>query len=228
MKRVLYLLTLLLIHNNLFSQKNLQYKKTSSGLEYAIIKKGKGEKTKKNYRVYINYTTRINPDSVFDNNAKTGKPYIFILGQEEVLKGWDDAISLLSIGDSAHFRIPPALAYGNKKLGSIPANSTLLFEVKVLKMEQAFYDLPGKDTITSVSGLKKILIQKGTGQKANPFNNVTMQFTGYVYNKKGYKSIFQSSYTNSNVAIFQLGTGRMVKGLDEGISTMLVGEKLLL
>lgn len=206
-------------------QKKINYKKMPNGLEYVIIKKGKGEKVKKSYRIYVNFTTRIKPDSIFDSNAGSGKPYSFILGQGDVLKGWDEGISLLSVGDSAWFRIPPALAYGEKKLGSIPANTTLLLEVKVVKSEQAFYDLSGKDTINFQSGLKKILISDGTGEAAKTFNNVTMQFTGYILNKKGYKQVFQSSLTNSTLAIFQLGAGRMVKGLEEGIATMKIGEK---
>ncbi len=206
-------------------QKNYKYKKTASGLEYTVIKKGKGEKVQNGFRIYVNYNTRITPDSVFDSNVGKGKPYAFILGQEEVLKGWDEGIALLSVGDSAHFRIPSSLAYGEKKLGRIPPNTTLLLEVKVVKAEQAFYDLIGKDTLSYPSGLKKILIRKGTGEMAKAFNNVIMQFTGYVLNKKGYKRVFQSSLTNSTLAVFQLGIGRMVKGLDEGIATMKVGEK---
>ncbi len=209
----------------LAQQKKINYKKTPDGLEYAIVKKGEGEKVKKGYRIYINFTTHIKPDSVFDTNTNSGKPYAFILGQEEVLKGWDEGVSLLSVGDSVMFRIPPNLAYGEKKLGRIPANTTLLLEVKILKSEQAFYDLSGKDTATSPSGLKKILVSKGKGETAKAFNNVTMQFTGYILNQDKYKRIFQSSLTNSTLAIFQLGTGRMVKGLDEGIATMKVGEK---
>lgn len=225
-KKLPYLLLIFFFTANLVAQsQKLNYKKTPSGLEYIIIKKGTGEKTKKGDRIYINFTTRINPDSVFDSNLSSGKPYTFILGQEEVLKGWEEGISLLSVGDSAHFRIPPTLAYGEKKIGSIPANTTLLLAVKVVKTEQAFYNLIGKDSLTFPNGLKKILISTSKGEMATPYNEVTMQFTGYVVNKKGYKRVFQSSLTNSTLAIFQLGTGRMVKGLDEGIQTMRIGEK---
>ncbi len=209
---------------NSFAQKKVNYLKTSSGLEYALVKKGSGKKVKNGCRIYVNYTTRIKPDTVFDSNSNS-KPYAFIQGQEEVLKGWEEGISLLREGDSAHFKIPPTLAYGEKKLGTIPANTTLLLEVKIVKVEQAFYNLSGKDTITFPSGLKKILISKGTSEHVKPFNNVTMQFTGYVLNKNGYKRVFQSSLTNSNLAVFQLGAGRMVKGLDEGIATMQIGEQ---
>lgn len=220
-----FMLFMLLYSVAIAQHKKINYKKTASGLEYTVVSKGNGEKLKNGYRIYVNYTTYIKPDSIYDTNAGREKPFAFILGQEEVLKGWDEGIALLSVGDSAHFRIPPALAYGTKKVGSIPANTTLLLHVKVIQMEQAFYNLANKDTISFPSGLKKITISKGTGEKAKPFNNVTMKFTGYILNQKGYQRTFQSSLTNSTLAIFQLGTGRMVKGLDRGIATMHVGEK---
>lgn len=224
-KLIQLVLVLLLSSSIATAQKKSAYKKTSTGLEYSIIKKGNGEKLKNGFRVYVNYTTYIKPDSIYDSNAERGKPFAFILGQEEVLKGWDEGIALLSVGDSAHFRIPPALAYGTKKVGSIPANTTLTLHVKILKTEQAFYDLTNKDTITFPSGLKKIVISKGNGEKAKPYHNVTLHFTGFILNPKGYQRVFQSSLTNSTLAVFQLGTGRMVKGLDEGIATMHIGEK---
>lgn len=206
-------------------QQKIKYSKTTSGLEYALIKKGKGEKLKNGYRVYINYSLYIKPDSVYDSNAERNEPYSFLLGQEDVLKGWDEGVALLNVGDSAHFRIPPQLAYGSRKIGSIPANSTLLLHVKVVRTEQAFYDLKGKDTLTFSSGLKKIIMAQGNGTKAKRSYNATMQFTGYILDSKGFPRVFQSSLTNSNLAIFQIGSGRMIKGLDEGVATMSVGEK---
>jgi peptidylprolyl isomerase len=225
-KLVYAFLVVILISINGYSQKKTDVlKKTTSGIEYKILTKGIGKKCKKGFRVFINYTTKIKPDTIFDSNLNLGKPFSFILGQEEVLKGWDEGLLLLSVGDSAEFKIPPMLAYGEKKKGSIPANTTLQFNVKVVKLEQAFYDLQKKDTILFKSGLKKIIGSVGKGQKVKVFNNVTIGFTGYFVNSQGYKLIFQSSHANSSFATFQLGIGRMVQGLDEGIATMNVGEK---
>jgi peptidylprolyl isomerase len=206
-----------------FSQNKAFYKKTESGIKYRIIKKGNGTKCKKGLRIYINYSTKIKPDTIFDHN--TGKPYAFILGQGEVLKGWDEGVSLLSVGDSAQFLIPPHLAYGEKKIGSIPANTTLELNVRIVNVEEAFFNLINKDTITYKSGLKKIIVESSKNEKVIPFNIVTVKFTGYFLSKEGYKLIFQSSQTNSDVAIFQLSVGKMIRGLDEGIATMNVNEK---
>lgn len=219
----LSILILLIISYNLYSQKNFKYKTTKSGLKYRIIKKGNGLKCKKGLRAYINYTTKIKPDTIFDQNY--GKPFAFILGQEEVLKGWDEGTLLLSEGDSAQFLIPPTLAYGLKKKGSIPANTTLELNLKVIKVEEAFYNSTSKDTVFFKNGVRKIILQEGKNEKVENYKLVTMQFTGYFINSLGYKVIFQSSKTNSTLAVFQLGAGKMVKGLDEGVATMKIGEK---
>ena len=101
----------------------------------------------------------------------------------------------------------------------------MLLEIKVVAVEKAFFSHIGKDSISHPNGLKKILVEKGEGEVVKPFTNVTMAFTAYILNSKGQKRIFQSSLTNSELAVFQLGAGRMLKGLDEGIITMKVGEK---
>lgn len=204
---------------------NLNYKKTKSGLEYKIIVNGKGEKTKADSRVFIRYNTLINDDSLFDTNPDKFKPYAFIIGENEGLLGWDEALSLLRVGDSAHFRIPPNLAFGNKKVGKLPINTTLLFQVKVLGLQQAYYNLISKDSSIFESGLKKRLVAHSTSKKVTPFNYVRLEFTGYILTDAGKKRIFESSLSNSSRAFFQLGGGNFIKGLEEGINTMRIGEK---
>ncbi len=207
---------------------NYRFKKTNTGLQYKIIKKGKGRKVQSSLRCFFDYSYFHKSDT---GKIKTIVEYAykdFIIGQEEVLKGWDEAFLLLREGDSAIFSIPPSLAYGNKKVGTILPNSTLFLIVRLKKVQDAFFNHTGKDTITFSSGLKKILVEKGIGIKPSNFNEVRMRFTGYAYSTTGFKRVFQSSYTNSAEAVFQLGTGRMLRGMDEGVASMEVGEKATL
>ena len=210
-----------------YSQPSIKFrfKKTDSGLQYKIIKRGKGRKVEPSVRCFVAYsyfhktdTTELKP--IVELSTKD-----FIVGQEEVLKGWDEGFLLLKEGDSAVFKIPSSSAYGNKKVGPVLPNSTLYLFARLLKVQDAFFNHSGKDTLHFSSGLKKILVSKGSGDRPKPFDNVRMQFTGYVYSTKGFKQVFQSSYTNSAEAIFQLATGRMLKGMDEGVASMEVGEK---
>lgn len=208
-----------------FAARAQGYKITATGLEYKILQKGKGAKVEKSHRLFLCYTTKVNEDTAIFDATFPGKPYAFIVGENEGLKGWDEALLLLKVGDSASFKIPASLAYGSRKVGRIAANSVLHFNVKVLNQEEAYYNLQSVIPQKLDSGLIKFQIQKTTGPAVLQFCQLTMNFTGYIKDENGNKRIFQSSLTNSNKAIFQLGAGRMVKGLETGLATMRVGEK---
>lgn len=66
---------------------------------------------------------------------KSGKPFTFKLGAGEVIKGWEIGIAGLSIGGERRITIPAQLAYGSKGQPGIPANSTLIFDVKLLEIK---------------------------------------------------------------------------------------------
>lgn len=217
--------SILLSTVNVLAAKQPKFKVTASGLEYCIIEKGKGEQVEKSYRLFISYITRINNDTtVFDANPD-GKPFAFIVGEREGLPGWDEALLLMHVGDSAIFKIPASLAYGAKRIGRIPANSTLEFHIRVFAQEQAYFVTDGLQAQLLDSHLLKYTVKKSDGETVVPFRQLTMAFTGYIKDESGHRRIFQSSLTNSNKAIFQLGAGRMVKGLEIGLATMKVGEK---
>ncbi|MCS7077582.1 MAG: FKBP-type peptidyl-prolyl cis-trans isomerase [Bacteroidia bacterium] len=75
---------------------------------------------------------------VFYNSYNHPKPFCFILGIDKVIDGFAQGISMLSEGSKAVLVIPPHLGYGNVAVGSIPANSTLIYEVEVVKVESAY------------------------------------------------------------------------------------------
>ena len=73
--------------------------------------------------------------TVFDSSHKRNEPIEFTLGVGQVIKGWDEGISLLGIGDKAQFIIPSHLAYGEAGAGGIiPSNATLIFEVELISL----------------------------------------------------------------------------------------------
>ena len=225
-KSILIFLLLFSSALNSFGQKKIKYKKTESGLGYKIIVKTKGKQTLPENRLYVSYNLFYQAtDTSAIKEVMTGGTKEFILGQDEVLPGWNEGFLLMKEGDSAVFKIPYQLGYGDKKTGKIPAKSTLYLYTKLLKVEQAFYAHQGLDTIRFASGLKKLLVKKSIEGKANALDEVRMKFTGYVYSTKGFKKVFESSQTNSTEAQFQIGVGRFIKGLDEGIATMNIGEK---
>ncbi|MFN5460601.1 MAG: FKBP-type peptidyl-prolyl cis-trans isomerase [Bacteroidota bacterium] len=203
----------------------MKFKSVKNDLGICFIKRGKGQQLKNDDQCFIKFSLFHKSDTGFLKSISLNDKKNFILGSGEVLPGWDLGLTYLKIGDSAVIKIPPALAYGNKKVGSIFPNSYLFLCVKVDSARKIFFSSSKNDTIRFASGLKKIIHFKGKGNKVNPEDEVKLSFTGYVYSSTGKKQIFESSKTNSSEAVFQVGIGKFVTGLDEGLSTMFVGEK---
>jgi FK506-binding nuclear protein len=99
-------------------------------------KLGTGPAAKNGDRVGMRYIGKLEKNNqVFDSNKK-GKPFTFKLGSGEVIKGWDIGIAGMTVGGERRITIPAHLAYGNRKTGEIPANSTLVFDVKLLEVNR--------------------------------------------------------------------------------------------
>lgn len=78
----------------------------------------------------------IDPQSNFDCTAnKKGAPFSFKLGKGEVIKGWDIGVAGMAVGGERRLTIPAHLAYGSRAIPGIPANSTLIFDVKLLEIK---------------------------------------------------------------------------------------------
>ena len=105
---------------------------TSSGLMYIILKEGNGATPSRGALVEAHYTGRLLDGTKFDSSVDRGKPFLFMVGRGEVIKGWDEAFLLMKKGEKRILIIPPGLAYGDKGMGTIPPNETLIFEVELI------------------------------------------------------------------------------------------------
>ncbi|MCX8112153.1 MAG: FKBP-type peptidyl-prolyl cis-trans isomerase [Bacteroidia bacterium] len=103
-----------------------------SGLKIYIHRKGTGNLPKPGQRVMVHYHGVLTNGQKFDSSYERGQPFDFILGQGQVIKGWDEGIAQLPIGSQAVLIVPPALGYGDRDMGVIPPNSTLIFYVEIL------------------------------------------------------------------------------------------------
>src|ERR1035437_465815 len=123
--------------------------KTASGLEYTITEKGNGKKPQVGDKVVVHYTGKLTNDTVFDSSVKRAEPFTFKLGAGQVIKGWDEAFQLLQVGDEATIKFGPELGYGDKDMGKIPPNSTLIFDIELLDVIEGVraWEGKGKDTI---------------------------------------------------------------------------------
>lgn len=95
---------------------------------------GKGPHAKKGTRVGMRYVGKLKNGKVFDKNTK-GKPFVFKLGQGEVIKGWDIGVAGMAVGGERRIVIPAPYAYGKQALPGIPANAELTFDVKLVSMK---------------------------------------------------------------------------------------------
>ncbi|MFK7813022.1 MAG: peptidylprolyl isomerase [Maribacter sp.] len=109
------------------------FESTDSGLRYKIIQKGDGVKAESGRNVSVHYEGSLLSGQVFDSSYKRNEPISFQLGVGQVIKGWDEGISLLQVGDKARFVIPSDLGYGGAGAGGvIPPNATLIFDVELM------------------------------------------------------------------------------------------------
>lgn len=111
--------------------------KTASGLTYLITQKGTGRLPKKGETVVVHYTGTLTNGVKFDSSRDRGEPFEFPLGAGRVIKGWDEGIAKLRIGDQAILVIPSTLGYGKRGAGNgeIPPDATLIFIVELVDIK---------------------------------------------------------------------------------------------
>lgn len=94
---------------------------------------GTGASPKKGELVTVHYTGRLTDGKKFDSSVDRDEPFTFVLGEGQVIAGWDQGVALMKIGDKVKLTLPPHLAYGARGYpGAIPPNATLVFEVELL------------------------------------------------------------------------------------------------
>ena len=107
---------------------------TASGLQYEVMKKGDGPMPTAKDKVEVHYHGTLIDGTVFDSSVDRGKTISFpVMG---VIKGWQEALQLMHVGDKLKLTIPQSLAYGKRGSGAIiPPYSTLVFEVELLGIQ---------------------------------------------------------------------------------------------
>ena len=109
-------------------------KTTKSGLQYIVLKEGKGKKAKTTDRVKVHYHGTTVDGTVFDSSVDRGTPSEF--GVTQVIKGWTEGLQLMKVGSKYKFFIPQELAYGaNPRPGIIKPYMALIFEVELLEIK---------------------------------------------------------------------------------------------
>ncbi len=149
---------------------------TASGLQYCVLAKGNDEPGPGAADVVdVHYTGWLTDGKQFDSSRGRG-PASFPLNR--VIKGWTEGVQLMTPGAKFKFIIPPALAYGSNGSGPVPADSTLIFEVELLKVTRMPKFVAGDASKQKelTSGGKWEVIKEGTGAVAGEQDAVAFNY----------------------------------------------------
>jgi|GEM_PF-226658 peptidylprolyl isomerase len=181
--------------------------------------------------------------TVFDaSSTRSNTPVIFVVGAGQLIPGFEAGIALMHVGDKAELLVPSALAYGPAGNGSIPPNAVVRFEVEVI--DQKVYEdtlitryLADKKITNAQrlpSGLYYVPLTKDLNAvQAIAGNTASVLYTGQLLKLDNGQlldgAVFDATSQRGNVPFdFILGSGRVIRGWDEGIALMRKGEKGLL
>jgi rhodanese-related sulfurtransferase len=108
----------------------------TSDLKIEITQKGSGTEAANGMSVSVHYTGKLTDGTKFDSSLDRGTPFTFTLGQGSVIKGWDQGVLGMMVGEKRTLTIPSELGYGSAGAGaSIPPNATLIFDIELLDVQ---------------------------------------------------------------------------------------------
>ena len=173
---------------------------TDSGLKYYIVEEGSGAKVEEGKEVKLHGIGTLENGEVFWETRKSNSPFYFITGTNSVIKGVEEGVSKMRVGDRWIFILPPEIAYGEKQRGPIPPNSTLIFDYEILDVSD-----PKKTIIDTLhitieeEGIDKALDLYLELEKENDVYN----FRSDQLNGLGYKLVSEKKLDLAKL-IFQL------------------------
>ncbi len=180
---------------------------------------GSGDICKADDFVEVHYTGWLwvaDEDSVmgkgkqFDSSVDKGAPIAFPLGMSVVIPGWDKGLVGMKEGGKRSFLIDPEMGFGpNGRPPVIPPNTTLFFDVELISLPKMEIEI----------------LAEGTGAMAEKGDQVSMNYTGWLWENGTKGDEFDSSNKTGRPYKFTLGAGQVIAGWDIGIEGMKIGQK---
>ena len=198
---------------------------TDSGLQYIEEQAGDGPIPQVGDIVELNFVGTLEDGTVFGDTYSQGAPITVILGNDQLLPGWEEGVLLMHEGGKLKLIIPPELGFGEAGAGGgfIPPNATLIMDVELISVTSPPQPtaVNAADFTTTDTGLQYYDMVEGDGDIPAAGDSVTVDFSIWLQEDQ---SFITSSEFNGNPLTFVLGRGDVVfPGWDEGVSTMKVG-----
>lgn len=202
------------------------YTTTDSGLQYYFLEEGNGEMPELGEVASVSFAGWVEGGSKF-GDSQDGVPLEFVVGEGQILPGWDEMVLLMQVGDVVQFILPPELGLGEAGSGNgvIPPNATLIFEMELIGI------LPPPPTPTPApppvsvaeadytvtdSGLKFFMITEGSGELIESGDLVTLHYK--MFDETGLQ--LENSYDFGQPVQIVAGSGQAGPGWDEALLMM--------
>lgn len=194
--------------------------RSPSGLSWIVLKKGTGTvHPTLNDLVTVQYTGWHTDGTMFDSSVLRGAPSFFPLNA--LIKGWQEGLPMMVVGEKRRFWIPPSLAYNGRK--GRP-QGMLVFDIELVGITHRprtppDVAAPPSNATRESDGLYTRVIKAGTGTvHPGSHSTVTVQYTGWYTNGR----MFDSSVLRGRPATFRLD--QVIKGWQQGVQLMVAGE----
>jgi FKBP-type peptidyl-prolyl cis-trans isomerase len=213
---------------NYIKAKNLKMTKSATGLYYQKLKENPtGQTYKAGDELTIHFNLYNLRGAVLDSTERlTNKPYVFVFGGTRLLPGMEEGLLLLKTGEKIEVLMNHSLAFGSQSSDVLPAYSALGSTLEVLKARTETQQIDDyvsakKLNVTekTTSGLRFIRTAPSTDELVKTGQNLQIKYTGKLLNDKVF---------DSGQFAFMVGAGRTIKGFEEGIAKMRLGEKATL
>ncbi len=213
----------------LFSLEGKKIQKAKKKLRYYLVEKGIGAYAQKGDNAYVHFTAYLSDSTIFDSSHKNGEPVRITVGINQVITGWDMGLELMQKGSKIHLVIPPKLAYGKSGYKNlVPSNATIHLDLEMIDQVPpepvVMWNNAGKTVKETLSGLKYVEFEAGTGELIEKEDVVEVHYSGYFTNGE----LFDSSVKRFDPIRFPVGIGAVIDGWDEGLLLMRKGSKFQL
>ncbi len=199
--------------SRLFLELTLKEVYPKEPFEVKTVKEGSGKEAAAGDIVRVHYVGRtggFDDPKIFDSSREKGIPFTVVLGNGNVIAGWEQGLLGIKKGETRRLSIPHYLAYGEKAQDGIPAKSRLFFEIELLDFVS-----PGE--------LKKTTVSPGEGLPIELNQTGLFEYTGWLDKFKGKQKFDASSDRNKPFSV-KIGVGQVIEGWDKGLLGMKPGE----